>query len=164
MAKTFATSFSIFAALLAGASLTGCGPSEPDAFSVDGSITVPAVAWKGNSPDERKTQGERCYYGLNGNLYPDVDAGAQVTLRDSSGATIGITSLGAGGHLLGWSAGLPPVYKTDNDFVKDFCVHYFQFEDIKSTDSFFSIEVARRGPVNYTREDLQSFVSLSLGN
>ena len=141
--------------------LAGCSSS----FTVQGTMTIPAVAWDGDGDESAKTKpGDACYFGKDGNRYPDVDSGAQVTLRDSTGATVGIGSLQNGGHLLGWSANGARLYSTSDSFVYDYCTFNFTIPNVDSGDQFFSIEVAGRGEVAYSRDDLEQGVSLSLGD
>jgi hypothetical protein len=138
--------------------LAGCSPATSD---VSGSVSIPAVAT--NLPGYDPTEpGESCYFGIDGNPYTDIAFGAQVKLRDASGAVIAISSLGTGGHLLGWTEFGVQIY-SDNEFVEDFCNFKFTFEQIALDDGIYSIEVANRGEVLYSKDDLLNGVSLSLG-
>jgi hypothetical protein len=143
--------------------LTGCSAAG-EAITPAGQITIPAMAFKGDETDGGRTMpGDPCFFGTDGNPYPDVDAGAQVTLRDSTGATVGLANLTSAGHLFGWDASQPKIYSSSDNFTEDFCVFEFKFEPLQSDDTFFSVEVASRGQVNFERDAL-SFMVLSLGD
>ena len=153
---------SIFSVVLVGP-LAGCGLIGSQSFGFEGTMTLPAVAWKGDADGGRTEAGESCYFGVDGNPYPDIDAGTQVTLTDSMGAIVGISNLESGGHLFGWGPDLPRLYD-DDSFVEDYCSFNFSFEDISSPDEFFSVEVGTRGAIQYSREDLEAGISVSLGD
>lgn len=139
----------------------GCTGSEPLNFS--GTMTVPITAWDGGGDYEPDQAGDVCLFGDDQD-YPDIDAGTQVTLRDSTGATVGLSNLRVGTHLLGWSEGGTPVYSSSDSFMEDFCVYGFEFVDVETDDNFFSIEIGSRGELQYTREQLETTgVEASLG-
>jgi hypothetical protein len=109
--------------------------------------------------------GDNCYFGEEGSDYPDITAGTQVTLRDSSGATVGVSRLENPGLLFGWGLDRPRVYSSSTTFTEDFCVSQFTFEEVESGDNFFSVEVGNRGEVQYSRDDLAAGLArLSLGD
>jgi len=139
-------------AVLSGCSSTG---------QVSGSITIPSSAAKDVDACMWPTTGNSKY---PENVYPDIDRGTPVELRNSSGDIVGIGSLGQGKLLFGWSASGTPVYSTTTDFTKDYCVFPFTLEGVNLSDEIYSIEVGTRGQVNFTKQELLDGPSLSLGN
>lgn len=151
------------AGLAAGSTLA---PESETGFAPVGSIQIRAIAWKGEEDDNYKgrTQaGNICYFGTDGNPYPDISTGTEVTLRDSSGSLVGITRLQYGRMQSGWTAGAEDVYYNDN-FKYDYCVWDFKFDKIDSNDDYFTIEIGRRGENSYTRSELSYGVFLKLGD
>ncbi len=152
--------FTFMAASAAVVLLSGCAAEKID---VSGTISIPAIST--NLEDyEPDVAGDNCYFGQDGNPYPDVDFGAQVKLRDSTGATVGLGNLSKGGLLMGWSADGIRVYSSSDTFMEDYCVFDFVIEQVELRDEIYSLEVANRGEVSYTKEDLISGASLSLGD
>jgi hypothetical protein len=141
--------------------LTGCGSSS---FSGSGFMSVPDKAFGGaTSSGPADKPGSKCNRFLDSTKYKDIKEGTSVTLRDSTGATVGITRLYGGTLSQGWvsaptSSGRIPAV------VDDTCVFNFKFDNIESTDKFFSVEVGNRGEVDVTRSDLENgLVFVSLG-
>lgn len=152
--KNFAV-FGSFLLLISGCSVA------PLSFS--GTMSVPTQAWDGGSNYSPTEAGDMCNFGEDQD-YPDINAGTQVTLRDSTGATVGLSRLTQGRHLLGWSESGIPVYSSSDSFMEDLCVYEFEFEDVETDDEFFSIEIGKRGELQYTREQLETAgVQASLG-
>lgn len=145
--------------------LSGCAGTAPLSFS--GTMSIPSMAWDGGDDKYTTEAGDNCLFKEGESDYPDIDAGTQVTLRDSTGATVGLTNLRQGSTLIGWSESGTPVYRTGDtipSFTEDFCVFKFEFLDVESEDTFFSVEVGKRGQIQYTREQLEtSGVGVSLG-
>lgn len=143
-------------ALLAGCDASGLQGSS-QTFS--GYMTVPDKAFALEDSEPEKA-GDPCHPYLDTNDYPDIQAGTSVTLRDSAGEIVGLTSLQDGTLVNGWSddgSGLSSV-------SDDSCSYKFVFEEVESSDDFFSVEVGNRGQVEVTREDLElGLVFLSLG-
>jgi hypothetical protein len=127
-------------------------------------MSVPAIA--SNLSDYPADEpGDSCFFGSEGPDYPDIAAGTPVTLRDSTGATVGVSRLENPGLLFGWGSERPRVYSSSDQFTEDFCVWEFTFEEVESGDDFFSVEVGNRGEVQFSREDLEGGLArLSLGN
>lgn len=160
----------IISVFIAGIVLAGCSGSPETTSSADdsslrvvGLVAIPAEAWEGNDESQMTKPGDSCFFGTDGNRFPDIDTGAQVTLRDSSGATVGLSRLGRGEHLFGWMDGLPTIFAHTDAWVEDNCVFEFVIEGVESSDNFFSVEVAGRGEVSYSRSDLTEGISLSIG-
>jgi hypothetical protein len=141
--------------------LAGCSPALED---VSGTITVTGAVATNLDEYGPTEPGETCWFGTDGPKYPDISAGAQVKLSNAAGEVIAISSLRNGGHLLGWTEFGTRIYSSSDEFVEDFCSFDFTFEQIALSDGIYSIEVASRGGVLYSKEDLLDGVSLSLGN
>ncbi|AXJ10862.1 hypothetical protein CFN17_15520 [Arthrobacter sp. PM3] len=77
--------------------------------------------------------------------YADIATGAQVVIT-ADGKTVGKGELGEGKYKGGW------------------CEFPFTVSDIKADSKFFSVQVSHRGTIEYTREELEKGVSLSLGS
>lgn len=136
--------------------LVGCAPAT---LSFSGSMTIPTKAFSldGYEPD---VAGDGCFADDDPD-YPDIWEGTQVTLRDSSGATVGLTRLQTGGLLLGFDEALAG---PTGQVADDYCVFPFEFVDVESDDEFFTVEVGKRGEVTFSREDLESLgANVSLG-
>ena len=152
------TKFKIIAQLaISIAVLSGCSSTS----QVSGSITIPAVASEGVDACMWTTTGGNEY---PENVYPDIDRGTPVELRNSSGDIVGIGSLDQGTLLYGWSASGTPVFSTTAEFTKDYCVFPFTLEGVNLSDEIYSIEVGTRGQVNFTKQELLDGPSLSLGD
>jgi hypothetical protein len=110
--------------------------------------------------DIRQAAGDMCS-NVGTYDYPDVTIGTQVILRDSTGATVGLTQLQAGELLLGYDESRD---RGNGRSAEDICVYSYEFIEVESQDKFFTIEVGSRGEVSFSREDLLSgFASVSLG-
>ena len=137
--------------------LMGCASAQ----DVSGTMSIPSLSAKDVS---------KCMWSTLGgsefpeNVYPDIAAGTPVELKNSSGEIVGIANLGQGEPLFGWSADGIMQYDTTDEFVRDYCVFPFTFEQADLTDEFYTVEVGTRGEVNFTKQDLIDGVSLSLGD
>jgi hypothetical protein len=136
-----------FAALLVG--VAGCGSAEPQGatstpaaaspsptpavFTIHGSITI-AGLWNGPGEVCRTSGG-----------YDDIKAGTQVTVTDAAGKVIALGDLDAGVS------------------SKTGCEFDFSVTGVPDGSDFYSVEVAHRGELRYTRADLNSPLSLTLG-
>jgi hypothetical protein len=140
--------------------LSGCSLGQ---FSFTGTMSVPTMSTNvdGYGPSG---PGETCFFGEDGQSYPDIDAGSQVVLKDSTGKSIAVSSLGQGGLLFGWDAGGSRVYSSSDTFMHDLCSYEFTFEGVQSGDNIFSIEIGSRGDVVFSKEELLEGPALSLGN
>jgi serine/threonine-protein kinase len=86
---------------------------------------------------------------IGGGGYDDLQAGAQVRVKDASGTVIGTGSLKGGSSIGGRK-----------------CVFLFEVENLPQSD-FYSIEVTHRGGISYSYEELEARdwkVSLTIGN
>jgi len=155
--------FSASASLILVLALTGCGPATPATFSGSGFMSVPDKAFGGPDSASDDKEGSECNLWLDVTKYPDIQEGTSVTLRDSTGAVVGLSSLYGATLSRGWvskptSSGRIPAV------VDDTCVLKFKFDEIKSGDEFFSVEVGNRGQVDIRRSDLElGLVFVSLG-
>lgn len=92
---------------------------------------------------------EDCY-GTGG--YGDIKGGMSVTIQDGKGNILAIGRTGNGTH-------------PSSEYSSVQCVFDFQVDDVPKSD-FYSIQVGRRGQLNYSYEEMKSKnweVSLSLG-
>lgn len=124
--------------------LSGCATATPSTFSTTGAITVPSGA------DERY-DGQPCdsFRGVSDKKlsqdFSDIAAGAQVIVKDESGATVAISTLEPG------------------TLVKDpsgeglSCKLSFQLTEVPDAD-FYAIHVgsASRPDAQFTKADMQA--------
>ena len=147
------------AVLLAASALalTSCAPATA---TFSGSLSKPHMSFFFPELDVRHAAGDMCDT-VGTYEYPDVTMGTQVTLRDSTGATVGLTQLQAGVLLLGYDESRD---RGNGRSAEDICIFSFEFTEVESQDKFFTIEIGLRGEVSFAREDLVSgFASVSLG-
>lgn len=84
----------------------------------------------------------RCF-GKNG--YDDIHEGAQVVVTDSTGATVAVGKLGRG------------------EYTGGTCTLPFTIDGVPEGSDFYGIEVAHRGELTYSRDDLNEPLRLTLG-
>ena len=77
--------------------------------------------------------------------YDDITPGAQVVIK-AKGETVGKGTLGEGKYDGGW------------------CRFPFSVPDVKGGADFYSVEIANRGAIEYTKDELTKGVKLSLGS
>jgi len=116
---------------------------KTDSFSIKGDLTL-VDSNIGGTP-------ENCF-GLGG--YSDIEEAMPVTIKDGQGKILATGRTGSGTQPkdVGYS------------YVK--CIFYFQVDSVPKSD-FYTIEVGRRGGLNYSFEEIQNQnwkVSLSLGS
>lgn len=128
-----------------GGSPTPAKPKTPEPFAVEGTVTLDATGNGVLADTGRKGAG--CV-GQNG--YDDITEGTQVVIRDDKGKTVGVGDLDAGAMATGLYA------------LNAHCDFLFSVPGVKTTADFLSVEVARRGPVQFKRADADS-VGLTLG-
>ncbi|RNL53269.1 hypothetical protein D7003_12690 [Arthrobacter oryzae] len=121
-------------AAVAALSLTGCGAAS---FKAEGTMTLGIDGVTQYAPG-----GGDCD-GTGG--YDDITPGAQVVIK-AGGSTVGKGSLGEGKYDDGW------------------CQFSFSISDVKGGSDFYSVEVANRGTIEYTEDELKKGVKLSLGS
>lgn len=121
------------------------GEDQPETLDVSGQLDLAATG-NGVLADNRR-KGAGCV-GQNG--YEDIQTGAQVVIRDEAGKTVGIGKLDAGTMATG-------LYATNAH-----CTFNFTISDIDSTADFLSVEVAKRGQIQFDRDQAQALV-LTLG-
>ena len=155
----------VVALLLTSAALVSCSAEAEEeeetaqSVSFSGAANTSAVSYSSDSLGVSKP-GDPCFFPDDFGV-PKLSKGMQVTLRDSSGSVIGLSELGEGGFLRGWSEDGMPYVSGSTDFILDVCVFPFEFIEVDSKDEFFSIEVGGNEEVQVTRQDLvDSKVSL----
>jgi hypothetical protein len=133
--------------------LAGCGANQPEpaktptTFKVTGGIAVNAAL---GSED---AMGGDCF--TDGG-FSDIAPGTQVTIKDASSKVLALGNLGAGRvtELFGDDTVLPgSAYK---------CTFYFSVENVPEGESIYSIEVAHRGELRYSRVDMGASLALKL--
>lgn len=77
--------------------------------------------------------------------YDDITPGAQVVIK-AGGETVGKGQLGEG--------------KKDDAW----CVFSFTVSDVEGGHDFYSVEVAHRGTIEYSQQELTKGIKLSLGS
>lgn len=137
--------------------LSGCGsepeeaaePKEPASSSesqaqlyISGVLSL--VDLDGTRAPKGSDAGDPCY-GVNG--YDDINAGAEVVVRNSAGETVGLGELEPG-----------EVYPLNGGS----CDFDFFVDGVTDPDDFFSVEVAGRGEISFTRDEASS-IRVSLG-
>jgi hypothetical protein len=114
--------------------LTGCGAGS---FDAKGTMTLGL-----DGVTQSPIGGGECD-GYGG--YDDITPGAQVVIS-ADGKTVGKGELGEAKYDGGW------------------CEFPFTVSDIKGGSDFYSVEISGRGTIEYTREELEAGVDLSLGS
>lgn len=156
---------SIGIALLA--TLTGCGPQTAD---ISGTMSIPTAAVNlDDSPPYEP--GDICFFGdsspdspvPSASDYPDIGVGTQVKLLGPDGSIVAISSLGRGGLRYGWRDFTESYFTSSDTFKEDLCDYEFTFEEVTLEEDFYSVEVANRGQLTYSVEELLDGVALSLG-
>lgn len=134
-----AAGFFILGALVASAVFV-LVRSEPDPITVAGGMTI--VGSKNYENVGSGCQGD--------GGYSDLSEGASITVTDASGTTVGTGRLEQGDPIRGGR-----------------CVFGFSVPGVKGGSEFYGIEIANRGVVTYTADQIMagaSQVQLSIGN
>lgn len=79
--------------------------------------------------------------------YDDITRGAQVVVRDGDGKTLAIGELGQG--------------RAEDSFT---CAFPFRVESVPAGEAFYSLEVAHRGEVTYSADDIIGPIEMTLGD
>jgi hypothetical protein len=129
--------------------LTGCGSSKPDTFDVFGTLVLSAsgsLGLVGNGVEGTACTGSRGF--------DDIAQGAQVVVRDSTGKTVALGQLDAG----------QLTASITDDSVGAPCQFIIRIDGVKATSgsAFYSIEVAHRGQIQFTRPNAGN-LALTLG-
>lgn len=129
-----------------GGESAGSTPREPKTFTVDGTLTLEDSSSVNYAMHGRK--GEECW-GEQG--YDDIRQGAQVVIRDSTGAKVALGALEQGTL----TARSDPYYSAPCEFP-------FTVDDVPvGKGGVFSVEVTHRGEVSFEQGDA---LSLTLGS
>jgi hypothetical protein len=112
---------------------TDNGGTPSDTFDVNGSLELASAAFE---YDDKECFGWKSY--------DDLNAGAQVVIRDATGSQVGLGSLGPGYH------------------GRRICTFEFTVEDVPSGSPLYSVEIAGRGEISFPEEDADS-VALTVG-
>lgn len=124
--------------LASASSGPSAAPSGPTGFTIVGTLTVEA------STSSDSSDGGDCYASDGG--YSDVRMGAGVTIKDETGTVVALGNLDPG-HTI--------------EPAK--CTFGFSVVSVPEGKKFYSVEVAHRGEVRYTRADLSEPLTLTLG-
>lgn len=150
-------------ATLLATALTSCGGSDsaadkpatdptpapssnaPAAFNLSGSIAI-------TDPAGFYADGNYAGAGCTGDSgFDDVQAGAQVVIRDSAGKQVALGELGPGSTTGKLSA---------IDTTCEFTLLVF---DIPEGDDIYTVEVSHRGEISFTRDEGESGLHMTLG-
>ena len=131
----------IAALCLLVASLSGCGGA--DTFTASGVLRLAESEYMGDSGSANP--GEIC---VSEGGYDDIDAGAQVVIRDGAGKTL------AFGHLTGG--------RVPEDASDGACDFQFEVAGVPAGMNVYTVEVAHRGEVNFHETDA-GHLALTLG-
>lgn len=159
---------SLTAALAATLLLTGCGavlpsgkasPSSsptPSTFNIVGTLTVTA------GEGSEGTEGGDC---VTDGGFSDISSGTDVTVTNESGKIVALGKLDAG-HTS--AVQVLPTFNPDTVKIEQVpqatkCVFGFSVARVPEGENFYSIEMGRRSALRYTRSDLASPLSLTLG-
>ncbi|MEV4389104.1 hypothetical protein AB0J68_25895 [Micromonospora sp. NPDC049580] len=143
-------------AVLLAATLTGC--------SSDDQKPTPAAATSNAAPTARTVAGTLMLTDTDGVTwnsttgcqgdggYDDITPGAQVTITDAAGATVGLGKLGNG--ILETAPGATSGKG---------CKFAFTVPDVPAGKGFYGIEVSHRGVVQYPEKQVFGVLALTLG-
>lgn len=117
------------------------GKAAPAAktMTVSGAITLAAE----NSDAGISSTYEGSCWGIGG--YDDIKSGAQVTVRDNTGASVGLGEL-----------------ESSEVWAGETCLLKFSVEDVPAGSGIYSVEVSHRGQISF-KESEAADVQLTLG-
>lgn len=158
----------LIAATAATILLTGCSslpfvskPSPtaqptPSTFNLVGTLTVDA----GDGSDG--TEGGSC---VTGGGYTDIESGGQVTITNESSKVVAIGILDAG-HTS--EVQVLPTFNPESGQIEQVpqatkCVFGFSVPSVPEGENFYAIQMGHRTPLKYTRSELATPLSLTLG-
>lgn len=142
--------------LTAVAALAGCGgDSDPKPAPAAATSAAPAVrAIAGTlmlaDADGVAWDATTGCHGAGG--YDDITSGAQVTITDAAGATVGLGKLGGG--VMETAAGA---------LTASGCKFPFTVADVPTGKGFYGVEVSRRGKVQYPEQQVFGALALTIG-
>jgi hypothetical protein len=143
--------------LVALVALTGCAtdlkasePSPtPTGFTIQGTVTVEAgISADGDLGGSCVTDGG----------YSDIRSGAQVTVKDGAGAVIALGALDPGKTIANRE------FSDGTGYLATKCVFGFTVTGVPDGQQFYAVEVSHRGELRYTRSDLDTALTLTLGD
>lgn len=157
----------LIAATAATILLTGCGaigslpiaskPSPtaqptPTTFNIVGTLSVEA------SPlGSEGALGGDCITDPNGG-FSDIESGGQITITNESGKIVALGTLDVGHTLESMPEGSP-----DGPLSATRCTFGFSVPSVPEGQNFYAIQMGHRTPLKYTRAELATPLSLTLG-
>ncbi len=131
--------------------------TAPPTYTITGSLVLEGTLFSLDNTDTISYQRGGACWGTNG--YDDVKEGAQVTVENENGATIGTSALDAGQLAEDPAKMRDPTAKTT-------CSFSFVVRDVPKA-RFYKVEVSHRGQVTYSFDQLVNnswSAELSLGS
>lgn len=157
--KTIRTGIVLFGLVSILSIVAACGHEDPKTapatsqtpavLTINGILTVPASIDSDQVVDGKCTATEG---------YADIATGTQVTVRDAAGKAVALGTLGAGKV-----KSLFDDPKSAVDGYADLCKFEFFVSKVPDGQSIYSVEVAHRGQVQFTRAALEDWITLTLG-
>lgn len=127
-------------------------PAAPPApFTVTGAIVVPADILSSG-----QAVGESC---ATDDGYGDIQAGAQVTVKDAAGTVVAVGRLQAGTVADLYGEGDMPALLG----YASKCTFAFNVTNVPAGQQIYSVEVSHRGELRYDRDQLDQPLALTLG-
>jgi hypothetical protein len=135
--------------------LAGCGstasPGEERAPAASPSVFTLSVLGQITVGDGLTVDGPGSLCLTTGTGYDDIAAGTAVVVKDNTGAQVAIGRLGEG------------VTSPDSTNYSVKCIFSFTVRDVPGDSPIYSLSVGSRGETSYSRADLNSPISLTLG-
>lgn len=157
----------LIAATAATILLTGCGVTgnlpfvgksspTPSTFNVIGTVTVQA------GEGSVGTEGGNC---VTEGGFSDIASGGQVTITNESGKVVALGTLDAGRAT---GVMVLPTFNPETGQIEQVpqatkCVFGFSVPSVPEGENFYAIEMGHRKPLKYTRSELATPLSLTLG-
>ena len=125
--------------------------APPAPFTVTGAIVVPADILSSG-----QAVGESC---ATDDGYDDIQAGAQVTVKDAAGTVVAVGRLQAGTVAELYGEGDMPALLG----YASKCTFAFDVTNVPAGQQIYSVEVSHRGELQYNRDQLDQPLALTLG-